>query len=37
LGTSCFCTSLQTSFGDLIIIIRNRAKTICLTNFVWEP
>jgi hypothetical protein len=20
-----------------IIIIRNRAKVICLTNFVWEP
>jgi hypothetical protein len=20
----------------IIIIIRNRAKTICLTNFVWE-
>ena len=35
--------SLQTSFGDLIRIIiirrrrRIRAKTICLTNFVWEP
>ena len=21
----------------IIIIIRNRAKTICLTSFIWEP
>jgi hypothetical protein len=37
IGNGAKTISLQTSFGDLIIIIRNRAKTICLTNFVWEP
>jgi hypothetical protein len=23
--------------GAIIIIIRNRAKVICLTNYAWEP